>query len=268
MTMALGLAGTQAAGLKSMVGFMAKPFHAGKAATNGVLAARLAAAGVTAHPDVIGNEQGFLRTQSDSAIPLRFEAPVRGFEIQQTLFKYHAACYLTQSAIEAIRQVRGSGVAPDAIRSIEVHVAKTSLSVCNIASPQTGLETKFSLRHTAAYAALGLDTAAIATYSDANATEPELVALRERVVVHGDYKEGAGAHVVVRHADAVTEIEFDVGIPDTDLERQERRLSEKFDSLAGAVLGSSAAQKLRDVIERFEHQDSVLAVLTQAVLPR
>jgi 2-methylcitrate dehydratase PrpD len=41
MTVALGLAGTQAAGLKAMFGTMAKPFHAGKAAANGVLAARL-----------------------------------------------------------------------------------------------------------------------------------------------------------------------------------------------------------------------------------
>ena len=42
--MALGVAGTQAAGLKSQFGTMCKPFHAGKAAQNGLLAARLAAA--------------------------------------------------------------------------------------------------------------------------------------------------------------------------------------------------------------------------------
>jgi 2-methylcitrate dehydratase PrpD len=42
MAVALGLAGTQAAGLKSMFGTMAKAFHAGRAAANGVLAAGLA----------------------------------------------------------------------------------------------------------------------------------------------------------------------------------------------------------------------------------
>lgn len=57
MVTALGLAGTQAAGLKSMFGFMAKPFHAGKAASNGVIAARLAAAGLTSHLDVFGAKQ-------------------------------------------------------------------------------------------------------------------------------------------------------------------------------------------------------------------
>src|SRR5581483_2480456 len=56
---ALGLAATQAAGLKSMFGTMAKPLHAGKAAANGLLAARLAAGGFTAAPDAIETAQGF-----------------------------------------------------------------------------------------------------------------------------------------------------------------------------------------------------------------
>src|SRR5258708_17896840 len=49
ITMALGLAGMQAAGLKSMFGTMAKPLQAAKAAPNGVLAARLAKPGFTTH---------------------------------------------------------------------------------------------------------------------------------------------------------------------------------------------------------------------------
>src|SRR5205807_5196095 len=56
---ALGIAGTQAAGLKSMFGTMGKPLHAGKATANGLLAARLAARGFTANPAVVETEQGF-----------------------------------------------------------------------------------------------------------------------------------------------------------------------------------------------------------------
>src|SRR6266853_700667 len=43
---ALGIAGTQAAGLKSQFGTMCKQFHAGKASHNGLVAARLAARGL------------------------------------------------------------------------------------------------------------------------------------------------------------------------------------------------------------------------------
>jgi 2-methylcitrate dehydratase PrpD len=104
--MALGIAGTQAAGLKSMFGTMCKPFHAGRAAASGLMAARLAARGFTSRPNVLEIEQGFGETQSDA---LRAEAalaePQGGSHIRNTLFKYHAACYLTHSSLEAAPRI-------------------------------------------------------------------------------------------------------------------------------------------------------------------
>ena len=53
LTHAFGLAGTQAAGLKSCFGTVSKPLHPGKAAQNGLLAARLAARGFTSDTDIL-----------------------------------------------------------------------------------------------------------------------------------------------------------------------------------------------------------------------
>jgi len=50
---ALGVAGTQAAGLTASFGTMAKPFHPGKAAMNGLLAAMLAREGFTGATQMI-----------------------------------------------------------------------------------------------------------------------------------------------------------------------------------------------------------------------
>jgi 2-methylcitrate dehydratase PrpD len=50
---AIGLAAAMAAGLLANFGAMAKPFQAGRAAQNGLWAARLAHAGTTAAPDVL-----------------------------------------------------------------------------------------------------------------------------------------------------------------------------------------------------------------------
>jgi hypothetical protein len=61
---ALGIAGTQASGLKSQFGTMCKPFHAGKASHNGLLAARLAARGFSGRPDLVECEQGFALTHA------------------------------------------------------------------------------------------------------------------------------------------------------------------------------------------------------------
>ena len=67
--MALGIAGTQAAGLKSQFGTMCKPFHAGKAAQNGLLAARLAARGFSSRADIVECVQGFALTHGPDFSP-------------------------------------------------------------------------------------------------------------------------------------------------------------------------------------------------------
>ncbi len=66
---ALGIAATQAAGLKAQFGTMCKPFHAGKAAQNGLLAARLAARGFASRADIVECAQGFAATHSADFSP-------------------------------------------------------------------------------------------------------------------------------------------------------------------------------------------------------
>ena len=59
MAFALALAASQASGLKGNFGTMGKPFHAGKAAESGVVAALLSASGFTACPDILDVKNGF-----------------------------------------------------------------------------------------------------------------------------------------------------------------------------------------------------------------
>ncbi len=57
--MALGIAGSEAGGLRRNFGTMTKPFHPGQASRNGIIAAKLAAKGFTADPDIIEGRQGY-----------------------------------------------------------------------------------------------------------------------------------------------------------------------------------------------------------------
>src|SRR5438132_10347972 len=119
---ALGIAGTQAAGLKSQFGTMCKPFHAGKASHNGLLAARLAARGFSSRPDLVECEQGFALTHGPEFHPEKALAePPGGFHMLANLFKYHAACYLTHGPIESARQVREPhGIEPQQIAGLRL----------------------------------------------------------------------------------------------------------------------------------------------------
>src|SRR6516162_10699021 len=124
---ALGIAGTQAAGLKSMFGTMCKPLHAGKAAYHGLLAARLAQRGFTSRGDVVECAQGFARTHSPDFNPADALAdPPGGFHIRNNLFKYHAACYMTHAPIEAARKLREQhALTPDRIARIHLSLDET-----------------------------------------------------------------------------------------------------------------------------------------------
>ena len=57
--MALGIAGSEAGGLRRNFGTMTKPFHPGQVARNGIIAAKLAAKGYTSDPDIIEGRQGY-----------------------------------------------------------------------------------------------------------------------------------------------------------------------------------------------------------------
>src|SRR5215472_10575798 len=161
--MALGIAGTQAAGLKSQFGTMCKPFHAGKAAQNGLLAARLAARGFSSRTDIVECVQGFALTHGPDFVPeASLAAPEAGFHVLANLFKYHSACYFTHAPVECARRLREAHtLVPDAIVRVVLRIDASTDRVCNIRTPSDGLETKFSLRQTIAMALAGIDTASL-----------------------------------------------------------------------------------------------------------
>ena len=253
---ALGIAGTQAAGLKSMFGTMCKPLHAGKAAYHGLLAARLAARGFTSRTDVLECAQGFCATHSPDFHPERAaETPPGGWWILSNLFKYHASCYMTHAAIEAARTLRERhGVVPEQVERIELQIEESCDRICNIAAPRTGLEAKFSLRLTTAMGLAGVDTSRLSSYSETIAADPVLIGLRNKVAF--DFRSGIrntftettvslrdGSRVSARH---------DSGIPATDDTEQGRRLEAKFVALVGPVLGADRTARLIAEIGQFD----------------
>ena len=264
---ALGLAGTQAAGLKSGFGTMAKPLHAGHAASDGLLSALLAGAGYTGNPAVIEADQGFAATHGPGLRPERLERLDDDWLIRQTLFKYHAACYLTHSSIEGAMAVRDELGDPATVDRVELRVAPSSLDVCAIAAPVTGLETKFSLRATAAMALLGDDMSDLLTYSDERAVAGDVVAMRDRVeVVPDPTAEGTRTRVVVSAGGRAYTAEVDVGVPATDLAQQWERLTAKFRALATPVLGADGAEALLQAVTNVE--DASVSDLVAAAVPK
>jgi 2-methylcitrate dehydratase PrpD len=265
--MALGIAASEASGLKINFGTMTKPLHAGKAAQNGLIAARIAARGFTARADAIEAPQGFLQTQSPGFTPEQVRPdPKAPLAVEENLFKYHAACYLTHSPIEAIRELkRQHNIGPDDVQLMTLHIDPGHLKVCCIPEPKTGLEIKFALTHLAGMALAGADTAALGTYSDENANDPRYIGIRQRVKLAPAAREGRerhGADVSMKLNDGrEIKISYNVGIPASDVAAQEAKLVAKFNALVEPVLGRARAKTALDMIMRFEKLPSLKGLM-------
>jgi 2-methylcitrate dehydratase PrpD len=249
---AMGIAGTQAAGLKAMFGTHCKPFHAGLAAQSGLRAATLAQRGMESRADVLECRQGFAATHSDDYHPDLALGDAARYYIRANLFKYHASCYGTHSAIECARRLRAErGLGVRDVKAVTVRVEKVADGICNIAQPGSGLEAKFSLRFCVAAALAGRDTGDMSCYTDAATTDADYLALRERIKV--EFVPAwplmkAGVTVELANGERIA-TEHDAGEPATDVAAQDVRLRAKFTTLTAPVLGAARSAQLLAAVD-------------------
>ena len=183
---ALGIVSTRASGLKSQFGTMGKPFHAGIAASNGIEAAKLSKLGFVSCENGIECNQGFLKTHAwDETIP---EAAINGlgtdFLFPEIKYKFHACCHGLHAFLEALDELKTkNNFNPDSIEKISIQTQPSWLQVCNIDSPKTGLEAKFSYRLTAAMSLHGVDTGRLDSYNDEICFNEKIVETRDKVEV-------------------------------------------------------------------------------------
>ena len=156
LAVALGLAATQAGGLRDVFGTMGKPFHAGKAAADGILAAMLAQRGFTAPTDILDEGSGFSRVFSPAyRSELLTENLGKTYGILNNNFKPYAACLLVHPVIDGMISLRKQhSLKTEEIEWIRIEAAPLNLEVAGNSHPKNGLEAKFSVHFAAALALL------------------------------------------------------------------------------------------------------------------
>jgi 2-methylcitrate dehydratase PrpD len=263
---ALALAGTQASGLKSGFGTMAKPLHAGRAAHNGLFSALAARGGYEGNAAVVEAAQGFALTHGVPEPDVeRLGAYDGQFLICDTLFKYHASCYLTHAPIEAALKLRAQGLQASDISAVEVRASTGCIGVCDIAKPRSGLEGKFSLRATVAMTLLGDDTTDPASFSDERMQARDLREMRDRITFTPMAALLPTQATVIVHASGNQLVaEADTGKPSEDLDRQWDALSAKFFGLASPVIGKDRAARLQAAVANIKSTSSMREIVALA----
>src|SRR5688572_14399355 len=182
MTWALGIAATQSSGLREMFGTMVKPMHPGNAARNGMLAALLAARDFTSSNQGIEAPRGFAHVLSTEFKPEEITAKLgETWEIALNTYKPFACGIVEHPIIDGCIQLRNEHRLKAAdIESISLKVHPLVLELTGKKTPQTGLEGKLSVYHSAAVGIVH-GAAGEAQYDDAVVRDPQVIALRDKV---------------------------------------------------------------------------------------
>ncbi|MEQ1772338.1 MAG: MmgE/PrpD family protein [Burkholderiales bacterium] len=204
MVYALGIAGAQSAGTREQAGTMAKCFIHGRAAQNGLLAALLAAQGLTSAETAIDGEHGFIHVLAPERDADALTAGLgTQWELSLNTYKPYACGVVAHPAIEACIALRNRhALASDQIETVELEVHPRALALTGIKEPPTGLKSKWSIYHSAAVALVD-GVAGEHQYSDTRAFAPEIIALRRRVT--------ATANPALRDVQAVAHVRLHDG---------------------------------------------------------
>jgi len=138
-----------------------------------------------------------------------------------------------------------------------VRVNPLVISITGVAEPATGLQSKFSVYHSAAVALID-GAARIPQYTDERANDPTVIALRRKVKATIDESLGndqAEAMVVVDGARHRAFIEHASGTADNPL--SDMALEAKFLANAEPVVGRDRAQQVRDLVRGLDRMVDV-----------
>jgi len=186
---ALAIAASRAGGLVANFGTMTKPVHAGFAAENGITAARLAQAGISANPTALEARNGFfaLFADLDHVQPkLAVEALGERFDVIDpgNIYKQYPTCSLTHCAIDmALDGLAAGTIQPDQIASVDCGVGYRCENTLPYHHARTGLEGKFSMEYCLA-AALVYGQVGFAEFQNDKVTAPAIADMHKKIKVY------------------------------------------------------------------------------------
>lgn len=268
---ALGVAGSLAAGSRQNFGTMTKPLHAGAAASNGLLAARLGAGGFTAAPDQLDGPMGFRALHAvPGAVAAGYTPTPRGAEPAGLNVKLYPCCYYVHSAAEAAIGL-ASELDPADVEGVRVVVQPGGLAPLIHHRPVDGTQAKFSMEYVVA-ACLTDGALTFASFSAQNVARQDVRGLLQRVEVAeagsapvGPAGEGPFAVVAVRLRDGrETSARVDQPAAHASRPATEDQLRAKFEDCVRDA-DPDAAARVRATLRNLRDRPSVREVVAEVI---
>lgn len=206
---AIGIAASDTVGQREAFGRMTKAYHAGKAASNGIMAATLAGRGFTAPLDALEAPGGFADALATTHRIGSLDTDLHAnFEIAKNTYKPYPCGIVAHPSIDAAVTLSARIGSVDDIVSVAVHCNPLVPELMGNLTPDDGLKARFSAVHGVT---MGLrdKTVGLAQYEDANVILDDVKALRAKVsLVPDEAMPRASARLVVTLKNSATIEEF------------------------------------------------------------
>jgi len=183
---ALSMATSMGSGSKRQFGTGTKPLHAGLAAQAGIMAARLAASGLDAAPEIFEGRWGMLEMMAGDGAPgfagvlERLGNPPAARE-HGVWFKLYPCCASTHRPIDAVLSLRAEHrLHADAVESIDGMVSANAAANLRYAMPADPSQARFSLPYCVATALLDGEVTP-ASFTPEAISRPAVAALVPRI---------------------------------------------------------------------------------------
>ncbi len=264
---ALGLAATQASGLREMLGSMAKSLHVGSAASHGLWSALLAEKGFTSSTQALEAKRGFASVLAGKYdLSKATDGLGQSYMLLRNGLKPYACGVVAHPTIDGVRRLRQKyGLKPDDVAEIETKVNPLVLELMGKEQPRTGLEGKFSVFFCAAIALIE-GNAGQSQFTDAKVVRPDVIALRDRVraaVTPGIGVEQAEVTIRTNDGQKFTErVEAASGTPANPLSDDD--LVAKFMDLVSPILPRNNAEQIMDLVWHLEEADDLSRLIKLA----
>ena len=259
MAQAIGIAASQAGGLRISMGTYATPLVHAQGAETGLRAALLAATGFTGPENVVEGEFGFAQMFcAEPALAHLTEGLGDRYELLSLTYKAYPCGIVAHAAIDAALGLKAKGVDAASIERIEARVHPSAVKLTGRQHPKDSNEAQFSLQHWAAVA-LVHGTARLSDASPERLIEPAVVALRGRIETVADAAlapDAAAMSATLANGKRIAvKIDHCTGsaahpMSDADIET-------KFRGLASARLDSSRIAVVIDLCRRVRELDDV-----------
>jgi len=262
MTYAFGIAASESAGVRANFGTMTKPFHAGRAAENGVVAAMLAKNGFTSNKNALEEEFGYLKVTTGEYNKGVMEKLGNPWELVTPgiYYKLYPCCHYGHAAINALLSIiREKRLDSENVESIEVGATQAIYDNLIYHEPKTGLEGKFSMQFFMADALLGRGIR-LEDFTDDRVRDPKIVEFMKKTKfqVHPEINKlvpyGLGAAISRVKVKTKSGEEFvKDGMPTAGLEE----LKQKYEICAGYVLPEDKIRESMKLVLDLEKLDNI-----------